>query len=260
MGRPLVAAVLAGLVALAAGGAVQLAASHAPPITSWVASAPRASLPHRSTGATTPTRRPATGPLPSGANLAIPEQTAAVPPSPGDEPTGIPPSAADSADSADSAVPPTTPVPDWSPITAVRIARLGLDAGVVPARVIDVPGGTTWEVPAFKVGHGELSAGAGAPGNAVLLGHLTSPDAGNVFRDLRLARIGDLIEVVGEQHIFTYAVTDVRSVPRFDLSPLQPTETASLTLITCSGLWLPAARDYSERLIVHAELSHPPAG
>src|SRR5687768_9848697 len=91
-----------------------------------------------------------------------------------------------SADPADVAVsPPADATP--LPITGVRIPRLGLDAPVVPARIISVPGGATWEVPPFKVGHGALSAGAGATGNAILFGHLTSLDAGNVFRYLHLA-------------------------------------------------------------------------
>ena len=150
---------------------------------------------------------------------------------------------------------PAAPIaPFFVPITRLRVARIGLDADVVEAPLVQVGAGMTWEVPAFKVGHGENTADAGEPGNAVLLGHVTSTNAGNVFKDLRVLRSGDVVQVFGGADEFDYVVTQVRSVPRTDVSVLQPTETPSVTLITCSGVWLPAIGDYTERLIVRAEL------
>src|SRR5687767_7310469 len=40
-------------------------------------------------------------------------------------------------------------------ITRLAVDRVGISADVVPARLVERDGGTTWEVPAFKVGHAE---------------------------------------------------------------------------------------------------------
>jgi sortase (surface protein transpeptidase) len=42
---------------------------------------------------------------------------------------------------------------------------------------------------------------------------------------------------------------------RVHSSVLEPGETPALTLITCTGVWLPTIWDYTERLVVRAELS-----
>jgi LPXTG-site transpeptidase (sortase) family protein len=136
----------------------------------------------------------------------------------------------------------------------VRVPQIRLEADVQLSRVVNVRGGSTWEVPAFKVGHGEYSAGAGQPGNVVLLGHLTSLDAGSVFRDLHRTRPGNMVQVFSGDEAFDYVVVDVRSVPRMDLSWAQPTDVPSVSLVTCAGAWLPAIQDYALRLVVRAEL------
>lgn len=140
-------------------------------------------------------------------------------------------------------------------VTRVRMPSIGLDAEVVTASLVQVRGAITWEVPAFKVGHGERTAGAGQPGNAVLLGHVTSLDAGNVFKDLGRAHPGDEVQLYDGEQVYTYRVGEVRSVPRTNVEALQSTDTPTVTLVTCSGTWLPAVQDFSERLIVRAELA-----
>jgi LPXTG-site transpeptidase (sortase) family protein len=149
----------------------------------------------------------------------------------------------------------TTPsaVP-YLPITRVVVPGLPLEADVVPARLIERNGATTWEVPAFKAGHAEHTAGAGGLGNAVLLGHVSSRSSGNVFKDLDRVQIGDALEIFSGPDRFDYRVAEIRSVARHDVSALEPTETASVSLLTCTGLWLPLIWDYTERLIVRAEL------
>jgi len=153
-----------------------------------------------------------------------------------------------------TASPPPTAAPG-QPITWVRLGRIGLDAEVVQAKLVEVAGGTTWEVPAFRVGHGEHSAGAGEEGNAVLLGHVTSLNAGNVFRDLHRARLGDEVWLAGGDDEHRYVVVEVRAVSRTDVSVLGPRPGKSVSLITCTGAWLPALNDYAERLVVRAELA-----
>jgi LPXTG-site transpeptidase (sortase) family protein len=142
-------------------------------------------------------------------------------------------------------------------ITRVIIASISLDAAVVPARLLDRGGAVTWDVPAFKAGHAELSAGAGAPGTAILLGHVSSRAAGDVFRDLQRVQPGDEVRVFSGPGEFRYRVTAARSVPRTDTSVLRSTEAASLVLITCTGLWVPIIWDYTERRVVQAELTSP---
>src|SRR5207302_1130449 len=108
------------------------------------------------------------------------------------------------------------------PITRVQIPRIGLDSEVVLARYVRNNGGT-WQVPAFKVGHAEFTAGAGEIGNAVLFGHVTSLTVGHVFQDLDKLEVGDEVELVDRQEEYTYRVTEVRSVSRSDVSVLEPT-------------------------------------
>ena len=124
------------------------------------------------------------------------------------------------------------------------------------ARLVERDGGVTWEIPAFRVGHAEGTASAGEPGNAVLLGHVSSLRAGDVFRNLDRVRVGDPVELFSQDRAFDYRVIDVTSVSRTDTALLQTTETPSATLITCTGLWLPTVRDFSERLVVRATLVH----
>jgi sortase A len=159
-------------------------------------------------------------------------------------------------DSAPVELVPASALPDVARVvTGVHIPRLQLDADVVTAHLIHVQGGATWEVPAYKVGHGQYTAGAGQAGNTVLLGHVSSRSAGNVFRDLDQVRVGDPISVTSEADVYTYRVAEVRVVPRTDLSVLQPTERPTLTLITCTGAWLPQLNEFADRLVVRAELA-----
>jgi LPXTG-site transpeptidase (sortase) family protein len=142
------------------------------------------------------------------------------------------------------------------PITHVEIAAISLSADVVPAGLIQRDGGVTWEVPAFKIGHAESTAGAGQPGNAVLLGHVTSVRSGNVFANLDQVEVGQPINVFAETTAFTYTVVSTTHVPRTDTTSIEPGEAAAVSLITCTGVWLPTIWDYTERLVVRAELNH----
>jgi LPXTG-site transpeptidase (sortase) family protein len=145
-------------------------------------------------------------------------------------------------------------LPPFLPITHVLLPRTGLQADVVTADLVESDGGMTWEVPAFKAGHAEGTAGAGETGNAVLLGHVTSRRSGNVFLRLDQVKLGDEVDVFSGDELFEYRVVEVRAVARTDVSVLDPTDTASVTLITCTGLWNPVIWDYMQRLVVRAEL------
>ena len=139
------------------------------------------------------------------------------------------------------------------PITHLRISRIQLDAEVVDAPFVDKNGGT-WDVPRFKAGHAEYTAGAGEIGNAVIFGHLTSLTLGNVFQHLDRTRVGDVVQIFTADQTYDYKVTEVRRVPRTEVAVMDPTEYAAISLITCAGVWLPFVQDYAERLLVRAEL------
>ncbi|HEY3063782.1 MAG TPA: class F sortase [Chloroflexota bacterium] len=143
---------------------------------------------------------------------------------------------------------------DYRAITHLAIDSIGLSADVVPAQLIERNGATTWEVPAFKVGHAETTAGAGAPGNAVLLGHVTSVRSGNVFEELGQVHVDDTIQVFANRDRFDYRVVDVERVPRSRTDVLEQGAAPTVSLITCTGVWLPTIWDYTERLVVRAEL------
>jgi sortase A len=141
-----------------------------------------------------------------------------------------------------------------SPITRLVIPSIGLDTQVVPAPLVDHDGSRTWDVPKFVGGHAEGTAGAGESGNAVVMGHVTSLTLGHVFEHLNEVAVGDRVTVYSDDRSFVYDVTGANDVDRTDVDVLDPTPTPTLTLITCSGLWLPTVRDYNERFVVRAEL------
>jgi LPXTG-site transpeptidase (sortase) family protein len=153
------------------------------------------------------------------------------------------------------AEPTATPSPrPFRPITHVAIPSIALDADAVPASLVDKNDGLTWEVPPFSVGHAQNTAGAGGKGNAVLLGHVSSRHLGNVFEKLHAVQVGDEVRVFSGEERSAYRVAEVRTVARTDTSVVQPTSTPTLTLITCTGTWLPLVADYAERVVVRAEL------
>jgi LPXTG-site transpeptidase (sortase) family protein len=128
------------------------------------------------------------------------------------------------------------------PVRALSVPRLGIRSGVID---------TTWEPPPFVAGQISVTAGLGG-GNSVLVGH-RGGRAGDVFARLLGARLGD--EVVAAAHGVEqrYTVSEIRILPGSDSTPIGPTGTPRLTLMTCIGAWNPLTGDYSHRLWVVAE-------
>jgi LPXTG-site transpeptidase (sortase) family protein len=158
--------------------------------------------------------------------------------------------------------PPTsTPIPTPTEIPYVDITRLVLPRIDLTTDVVSAPlvhnedNSLTWQIPPFVAGHAEGTAGAGEIGNAVLFGHVTSRQWGNVFLTLDKVKLNDQVQVFSGPTEFDYRVVDIRAVPRDDVSVLDPTPSASITLITCTGTWNPVLWDYMERLVVRAELA-----
>jgi LPXTG-site transpeptidase (sortase) family protein len=149
----------------------------------------------------------------------------------------------------------TTPTPrPFMPITRVVIPSISLDAPASTAGLVDKAQGVTWQVPPFVIGHARGSGGAGGPGNAVLVGHVTSRAWGNVFVNLHRIQLGDVVRVFSGVEGYQYRVVYVHNTSRTDVSVVGATPTPAITLLTCTGLWLPLLGDYAERLVVRGEL------
>jgi sortase A len=152
----------------------------------------------------------------------------------------------------DPVVPPLQPE---RPITWLAIPSIDLVTDVVPAQVVADGDSLTWDVPKFVAGHAQSTAGAGEPGNAVVLGHVVSLTLGNVFEHLDRARPGDVVRVRSGEAEFDYTIDSVTSVDRTDVDVLDDTATPTITLITCTGVWNPVLHDYMQRLVVRGELT-----
>jgi len=124
--------------------------------------------------------------------------------------------------------------------------------GVDPKGVMQVPGNGT------DVGWYTFSAVPGTAGNAVISGHLDTATSNQaVFMHLKDLRQGDAVSVLEGGKQIDYQVfwskswaDDVAPLPLILGNAPSPT----LTLITCSGTFDRATRNYSERLVVRAKL------
>jgi len=109
------------------------------------------------------------------------------------------------------------------------------------------------EVPAFKVGHAQMTAGAGGPGNASWSGTSRAGISETSSRNLRSVRVGDDIQVFSGARRFEYALSTSAPSRVARSRFVRATAAPSITLLTCTGLWLPVVSDYAERLVVRAE-------
>jgi sortase A len=147
-----------------------------------------------------------------------------------------------------------------SPLTITEAAP-STSVEVLPPLRIEIPAvNVDWPVvladnddmPRFK-GVGWLigSAYPGETGNIVLFGHLDG--AYSTFDRLKELRPGDQFSIFTETHQYRYVVRENFETTPDDVSVLVPTDRPTATLITCSGRWDPAARNYSRRLIIEAD-------
>lgn len=102
-------------------------------------------------------------------------------------------------------------------------------------------------------GHLENTALPGELGNVVILGHRDS-----FFRPLRDIQHGDDIILDTSEGRHHYRVVSLRVVGSRDLSVLEPTDEASLTLITCYPFWVLGAAP--DRFVVRAVGVFNPSG
>ena len=152
---------------------------------------------------------------------------------------------------------------DISPVVSpvgLTIESAGVDAGIERLRVVDGamqdPSGP-WEV-AWYENLGSL----GGPGNVVMAGHIDYWDVGpSVFYNLGTVQPGSEIVVTGDdglQYPFTVEWTELFTSDDMPMDEITgPTDTQSLTLITCGGAFDYVNGQYLQRTVVRATRSGP---
>lgn len=153
----------------------------------------------------------------------------------------------------ESPIRPSSPFPEH-PATRLVIPAMDLDIPVTISPIVN----QTWQVDHLGqdwVGHLEGTASPGEPSNMVLAGHVTI--AHNVFgpfAGLGQLEPGDPIIVFTGDQSFTYVVDHRQLVDRTDVQVAFPTDTARVTLITCTN-WSDDIGAYEDRLIVVGHLT-----
>lgn len=142
-------------------------------------------------------------------------------------------------------------------ITAIDAVADIVDLGILPTGQMESPDSPT------VVGWYRFTGKPGSGGNAVMSGHVDYRGHGPaVFWDLKNLEPGDTVEItLTDGTLLIYRVTSSLDAPVDDLQMeaiLAPTESESLTLITCSGTL--SNGTYSNRLVVRAvRMSATPA-
>lgn len=149
-------------------------------------------------------------------------------------------------------------IADWSEQRRAALATLlskALPPRIATLHLPSVP----VSIPVFAgEGEAQMTLGAGhlldsapldATGNAALSSHRDGP-----FRALRQLQIGDQIDLLLDQppRVRSYRIRNIAIVEPTDISVLQPTSTATLTLITCYPFYF--VGNAPQRYIVSAEL------
>ncbi|MFJ9581410.1 class F sortase [Streptomyces sp. NPDC101191] len=157
--------------------------------------------------------------------------------------------------------PARTPLAPLEP-RRVEIPSLGISAPVV-ARGLDADGAI--EPPPYEMPHtvGWYGAGVrpGAPGPALLVGHVDTETRPAVFYGLSAARPGATVAVTrSDGSVAEFTIDDVQVHPRADFDarraygPHVP-DRAELRLITCGGTFDRESGAYSANVVVSAYLT-----
>lgn len=154
----------------------------------------------------------------------------------------------------------TVPVHDPAPV-AVNIDSIGVHAGIVNLVLghdgtLGVPGDFG------AVGWWSQASTPGAPGAAVLVGHVDSYKSAAVFYRLRDLAPGATVAVRrADASTVTFVVDALRQYPK-DRLPTQllygPTAAPTLRLITCGGAFDRTHHSYEDNVVAFAHLQAPP--
>ena len=153
-------------------------------------------------------------------------------------------------------------VPEVGYAVRLAIPTINLDTVVKQGGI--VPGTDShpvWQtLPFVAVHYGDTTSLIGAPGNAVIAGHVVTMREGNVFRFLYKLGIDDQIQVWDDrEREHDFRVVDVKLVVPTDTSVMASTPDQTLTLITCGGTFDPFKREFSDRLVIIAKPLPPSA-
>jgi sortase A len=136
-------------------------------------------------------------------------------------------------------VPPPLPTPSAEQPRLISIPAIGVNDPVVP--------GDDWEQLKKGVGHHIGSAMPGQLGNLVLSAH--NDIYGEIFRHLDKLSPGDEVVVGTGRESYTYVVSEIQVVNPTDVWVMEPTNHASLTLISCYPYLI-----NNKRIVVFGEL------
>ena len=153
---------------------------------------------------------------------------------------------------ASSSVVPEPP-PEMSRPKQLKIESQGISAPIEP---VGLTAEGDMATPPDEVTLGWYGVVPGRPGNAVLAGHTGYPDQPSSFRKFEQLKTGDIVEVKDDKGVTaSFQIIQVATylpdeAPRHII--FGPSTTERLTLITCTGTWLPAKKTYSHRLVIYA--------
>jgi hypothetical protein len=133
-----------------------------------------------------------------------------------------------------------------------------LDVALIPVGVDDsgqLEAPENWD----QAGWYFRGAKAGEPGNVLINGHYDRVGgAPAAFWHLNSAVLGDKVQLVDSSgRHFSYQISSIFYVGINDEDRVErvlESEGSSLTLVTCSGVWLPSAGTYDNRLVIKAHL------
>lgn len=152
---------------------------------------------------------------------------------------------------------PAVATPSDAPPLRIVIPRIGVDAPITTKGMGANGGMEPPDGPEDVAWYG-FTARPGSGSNAVFSAHVDYHGYGPaVFADLKKLEKGDLVEVhTADGAVYRYEVTLSLSYPA-ETAPFEdivgPTSREVITLITCTGSFDQAARQYSHRLVVRAE-------
>ena len=138
--------------------------------------------------------------------------------------------------------------------TRLLIPRIAVDTTMIEAPLV----GNHWDIAKLtdQVAHLAGTAYPGSPGNTVLAGHVTIPDAGwGPFKDLEALQPGDRIFIERGDETLIYVVQEAKKISPTNVQIAFPTNDERLTLLTCSG-WSDELDDYEYRFAVIATRLH----
>lgn len=147
---------------------------------------------------------------------------------------------------------PDVPPPDTSPPLRLFIPALEIDAVVKYVPFEDY----TWLIAGLRqeiAWMGDTSW-PGLGSNTGLAGHVTLRDGSDgPFSELHTLGNGDEIQLETDENIYTYRVREQVVVDEEDMSPIQKTQNAQLSLVTCTG-WDANLKTYTQRRLIFADL------